>query len=158
MERSFRKWLRWQQLADRFAKIEAQFAERADAAATATATGTATPAARTAAHGQTRPKEEGLSGSTDPLSVHDIVRRYTESCVIKHFDHLSAQVLSTLVRLGFCRTADLGSRDYQCNGCSYGRTVYNLSFPIRNLATFAVWLALRLRDYWLGFLRRINLR
>ena len=85
------------QLADRFAKIEAQFAERADAAATGTATGTATPAARTAANGKTRPKEEGLSGSTDPLTVHDIVRRYTESCVIKHFDHLSAQVLSTLV-------------------------------------------------------------
>ena len=38
------------QLADRFAKIEAQFAKRADAAATGTATGTATPAARTAAH------------------------------------------------------------------------------------------------------------
>ena len=113
------------QLADRFAKIEAQFADRADAAAIGTASGVATPTARTAAQGQTRPKEEGLSGSADPLSVHDIVRRYTESCVIKHFDHLSGQVLSTLVRLGFCRTADLGSRDYQCNGCSYGRTVFN---------------------------------
>ena len=54
-----------------------------------------------------------------------IVRRYTESYVTKHFDSLSAQVESTLVRLGFCRTADLGSRNYQCNGCSYSRTVYN---------------------------------
>ena len=34
-------------------------------------------------------------------------------------------VESTLVRLGFCRTADLGSRDYKCNSCSYNRTVYN---------------------------------
>ena len=29
------------------------------------------------------------------------------------------------MRLGFCRTADLGSRNYQCNGCDYSRTVYN---------------------------------
>ena len=110
------------QFADQFANIEAQFAAGTDAARTATGVANT---GRTAAQSPARSKEERLSDGTDPLSVLGIVRRYTESFVTKHFNSLSAQVESVLVRLGFCRTADLGSRNYQCNGCSYGRKVYN---------------------------------
>ena len=115
------------QLADRIAKIEAQFADGANANG-ANADGTAVGAANSSgqsAQSQTKSQEARLTNSTDPLSVLGIVRRYTESYVTAHFNHLSPQVESALVRLSFCRTADLGSRNYQCNGCSYSRTVFN---------------------------------
>ena len=110
--------------ADQSASSEAQFAAGTDIAGIGNANGVANTG-RPAAQTQKRSQEKGLNGSADPLSVLGIVRRYTESYVTKHFNSLSAQVESTLVRIGFCRTADLGSRNYQCNGCSYGRTVYN---------------------------------
>ena len=113
------------QLADRFAKIEAQAAAGADAVGTATASGVAISSGGQSAQDQAKPQKAQLTSGTDPLSVLGIVRRYTESYVTKFFNSLSAQVESTLVRLGFCRTADLGSRNYQCNGCDYSRTVYN---------------------------------
>ena len=73
---------------------------------------------------------------TDPLSVLGIVRRYTDSYVTKHFNNLSAQVESTLVRLGFCQTADLGSSNCQCNGCDYSRSRF-----------FGAWSNIKCKSY-----------
>ena len=54
-----------------------------------------------------------------------ILKRYTPAFIAKHRPHIAAQVRSTLARIGFCRTAPLGGRTYQCQSCKSEIPVYN---------------------------------
>jgi len=42
---------------------------------------------------------------------------YTEPFIAKHGKTTASQVASTLARLGFCRTAPMGGREYRCPSC-----------------------------------------
>jgi hypothetical protein len=59
------------------------------------------------------------------LTVLNIVKQYTEPFIAKHGRTTASQVASTLARLGFCRTAPMGGREYRCPSCETKCHVYN---------------------------------
>lgn len=58
-------------------------------------------------------------------SVHSLIHRHTDAYMQKYGDRVSPQVESTLLRMHFCRSSDLGKRIYRCEPCNYETTVYN---------------------------------
>jgi hypothetical protein len=58
-------------------------------------------------------------------SVASLIKRYTPAFLAKHRPQIAAQVESTLTRIGFCRTAPLGGRTYQCQRCHAKVSQYN---------------------------------
>ena len=66
------------------------------------------------------------SGPQQPaLTVASIWKQYTEPFLQRYHDGLSSHVASTLVRIGYCRTAALNGRMYRCPGCESQVPLYN---------------------------------
>ena len=59
------------------------------------------------------------------LSVAQILRTVAPQYVERYRQQAVPQVRSTLAKLSLCRTAALGGRWYQCNGCEHECAVYN---------------------------------
>jgi hypothetical protein len=59
------------------------------------------------------------------LTVASILKQYTEPFVERYYDHLSCHVESTLLRIGFCRTAPMNGRVYRCPNCDSKAILYN---------------------------------
>jgi hypothetical protein len=53
------------------------------------------------------------------------LKQHTESFVERYYGHLSCHVESTLLRIGFCRTAPMKGRVYRCPSCDSKVPVYN---------------------------------
>lgn len=58
-------------------------------------------------------------------SVYSIITRHTDTMMQKEGSRVAEHVESTLLRMHFCRTADLGKRVYQCSDCQEELTIYN---------------------------------
>ena len=58
-------------------------------------------------------------------SVHTIIVRHTDATLQKYGDRLCPHVESTLLRMHFCRSSDLGKRVYRCEPCQFEKTVFN---------------------------------
>ncbi|MBS0201651.1 MAG: transposase zinc-binding domain-containing protein [Planctomycetes bacterium] len=54
-----------------------------------------------------------------------MLRQYAGEYVAQYRGQAVPQVQSTLAKLSLCRTAALGGRRYQCEGCASEYTVYN---------------------------------
>ncbi len=54
-----------------------------------------------------------------------ILKRYTEPFIKRYFDRLSSHAQSTLLRIGFCRTAPMNGRVYRCPNCDSKVPLYN---------------------------------
>ena len=59
------------------------------------------------------------------LTVASILKQYTAPFIERHHDHLSCHVESTLLRIGFCRTAPMKGHVYRCPSCDSKVPVYN---------------------------------
>jgi len=59
------------------------------------------------------------------LSVASLLKTYTPDLISKYRPVLAQQVESTLARIGFCRTAPMGGRTYQCPRCERKASMYN---------------------------------
>lgn len=59
------------------------------------------------------------------LTVASLLKRYTEAFVQRYHDHLSCHVESTLLRIGFCRTAAMHGRVHHCPRCDATVPLYN---------------------------------
>lgn len=53
------------------------------------------------------------------------MKRYTEPLVARYQGRLATHVQSTLLRLGFCRTAPMRGRKYRCSVCDCTTNLYN---------------------------------
>ena len=54
-----------------------------------------------------------------------MIKRYTPNYVARYRPQIAAQVSSTLARIGFCRTAAMGGRTYECQQCQTKVSLYN---------------------------------
>lgn len=70
------------------------------------------------------PRREQPWGGVVP-SVHSIIVRHTDATLQKYGDQLCPHVESTLLRMHFCRSSDLGKRVYRCEPCNFEKTVFN---------------------------------
>ena len=59
------------------------------------------------------------------MTVASILKQYTEPFVERYHDRLSCHVESTLLRIGFCRTAAMNGRMYHCPSCDSKVPLYN---------------------------------
>ncbi len=59
------------------------------------------------------------------MSVAAILKQHTAAFIAANLGKLSAHVESTLMRIGFCRTAAMNGRKYECPGCSSQVNLYN---------------------------------
>lgn len=73
--------------------------------------------------GETQAKE--TTRERPSLTVSSVLKQYTEPFIRKHHQTVSAQVASTLGRIGFCRTPAMGGRTYKCTSCDSKCYVYN---------------------------------
>jgi Putative transposase/Transposase zinc-binding domain len=59
------------------------------------------------------------------LTVASIIKHFTPGFIAKHRANTAAHVESTLARIGFCRTAFMGGRTYECRTCNTKISLYN---------------------------------
>ncbi|XZE22286.1 IS91 family transposase [Pirellulaceae bacterium SH449] len=75
---------------------------------------------------QTVRKAYNESDWPDPApSVHSLILKHTNRTLRKHGRGIPQHVENTLLRMHYCRTPVLGTRQYRCVPCNYEKTVYN---------------------------------
>ena len=62
----------------------------------------------------------------DPApSVHSLLLKHTERTLKRYGRGIPQHVENTLLRMHYCRTPVLGTRQYRCDPCDFEKTVYN---------------------------------